>query len=161
MASSGRVALLSGPKTLVTASERATCRSLMIDNCLICSRKTSRCPIVPVIIMPVRPAIVISWMLPAKSCACRIAVSRLTALCQAIMPAQASTNTDQMVAVRRSQIFQLDMRKGPSKAMVAIIRPNAPTASGAVPCLPSVGRRKKLAILPLPAFARSRNLPFP
>jgi hypothetical protein len=47
----------------------------MTDSCLIWSRKTSRCPTVPVIIMPVRPAMVISWMLWAKSCAWSMAVS--------------------------------------------------------------------------------------
>src|SRR4051812_46961376 len=57
--------------------------------------------------MPVRPAMVISWMLWEKSWAWRMAVSRLAWLDQKIMPAQTITSTSQMAAVRRTHIFQL------------------------------------------------------
>jgi len=63
-----------------------------------------------VIIMPVRPAMVISWMLCEKSCAWRMAVSRLTWVVQTMAPAQIMARTTQIAAVSRIQIFKSAMR---------------------------------------------------
>jgi hypothetical protein len=57
-----------------------------------------------VIIMPVSPAMVISWMEWAKSSAWAMAVCRFTRVSHAIMLPQAITSISQMAPVRRSQM---------------------------------------------------------
>ena len=71
---------------------------------MIWSRKTSRWSTVPVIIIPVSPAMVISLMVLAKSLACSMAVLRLTRVSQMIMVFQARISISQIAAARRSQM---------------------------------------------------------